>query len=109
MSKQYCLEWKSIKQGVSQGSVLGPLLFLIYINDLPQTISTLADPILFADDTSMIVKSTDYCEFLHSIQTNIVNADGWFKSNLLVLNMKKKHILYNFIQKLIKKKLRSPL
>ena len=68
MSKQYCLEWKSIKQGVSQGSVLGPLLLVTYINDLPQTINTLANTILFTDDTSMIEKSTESCEFLHSVQ-----------------------------------------
>jgi len=87
------LKWESIKQGVPQGSALGPLLFLIYITDLPQTINTLADPILFADDTSMIVKSTESCEFLHSIQKNIINVDGWFKSNLLLLNMDKTHII----------------
>jgi len=92
-SKLYYSEWESIKQGVPQGSVLGPLLFLIYINDLPQTINSLADPVLFADDTSMIVKSTEPWEFLHSIQRNIINADRWFKSNSLLLNMDKTHLL----------------
>jgi hypothetical protein len=77
-SKLYYSEWESIKQGVPQGSVLGPLLFLIYINDLPQTINPLADPVLFADDTSMIVKSTESWEFLNSIQRNTINADKWF-------------------------------
>jgi len=67
-SKQYCSEWESIKQGVPQGSVLGPLLLVTYINDLPQTINTLANTILFTDDTSMIEKSTESCEFLHSVQ-----------------------------------------
>jgi len=92
-SKLYYSEWESIRQGVPQGSVLGPLLFLIYINDLPQTINSLADPVLFADDTSMLVKLTEPWEFLHSIQRNIINADRWFKSNSLLLNMDKTHLL----------------
>ena len=49
-------DWTRIKAGVPQGSVLGPLLFLVYINDLTDTISS--DMRLFAKDSSLFIKHT---------------------------------------------------
>ena len=48
-------EWRKINSGVLQGSVLGPLLFLIYINSLPDEITSTCK--VFADDTSPFLKS----------------------------------------------------
>ena len=46
--------WATVRHGVPQGSILGPLLFLLYINDLSKIINKTSAPIIFADDTSIL-------------------------------------------------------
>jgi len=64
----YLSKWKEVQHGVPQCSVLGPLLFLIYINDLSKSVSDKSSPILFADDTSFIIANCDETEF--KLKTN---------------------------------------
>jgi len=92
--------WEHVKCGVPQGSVLGPLLFLIYINDFPLTINKVADSILFADDTSLIISNTNPEEFNNTINSVMTEVTDWFQSNLLTLNYNKT----TFLQFLTKKK-----
>ena len=56
-------KWTKIKHGVPQSSILGPLLFLVYINDLPEAIEYKAIPIIFADDTSVLITSPNIIQF----------------------------------------------
>jgi hypothetical protein len=51
------------KHGLSKGSNLGPLLFILYINDLLPTINTLTETIIFSDDTSAIIPNKNFYDF----------------------------------------------
>ena len=60
---KYYSEWEPIRYGVPQGSILGPLFFILYINDFQKTMAISANAVLFADDTSMIITKSDPMEF----------------------------------------------
>jgi hypothetical protein len=98
-SNNLASEWELVRHGVPQGSVLGPLLFLIYINDLPRTITNFANFVLFADDTNIIISNIDLQEFKNSIKVVLQETNNWFLSNLLTLNYNKMHFLQFFAKK----------
>jgi hypothetical protein len=70
-------KWTKIKYGVPQGSILGPLLFLVYISDLPKAIQHTAFPILFADDTSILLTSN--IEMQSDLNIVFEQLIKWFK------------------------------
>jgi hypothetical protein len=74
-SNTYYSEWEKVKRGIPQGSVLGPLFFLIYINDLPGSINHRCLPTLFADDTNIICTQSNYSKFKEEIEAILQNTN----------------------------------
>ena len=74
--------------GVPQGSILGPLLFILFVNDIP-SISKLAELIMFADDTNLFFKHANISELFVNVNNELQKISKWFKLNKLSLNIKK--------------------
>ena len=85
---------KTINCGVPQGSILGPLLFLIYmyINDLCSAYK-FTTPVLFADDTNLFSSGTDLPAMANNINYELEQISLWLKVNKLSLNVKKTHYM----------------
>ena len=81
-----------ISSGVPQGSILGPLLFNLYINDLFfQFINT--HPCNFADDTTLSALGTNIEDILCNLEYDVKSAIIWFENNYMKLNHAKCHFL----------------
>jgi hypothetical protein len=91
-SINYFSDWEKVRSGVPQGSILGPLLFLLYINDITDSINNLSNfskLTLFADDTSIIFTHPNPTEFEKEFNKLFQKLIIWFETNLLSLNLKK--------------------
>ena len=87
-----CSNYKLIKHGVPQGSILGPILFLIYINDITNSCDNVHFT-MYADDTCFTMADKDL-HVLHSRLTReLFNVSRWMKANMLKLNVDKTHIM----------------
>ena len=81
-----------ITHGVPQGSVLGPLLFLLYINDIPLS-SNILNFRLFADDTSLLYSHNNLSILESIVNTELIKVSNWLIANKLTLNTSKSNFL----------------
>jgi hypothetical protein len=93
-----CSNWGEITHGVTQGSILSPFLFLLYINDLPQITNENSKIILYAHDTSLIIANPNPTNFKNNVNKICKDINRWFDTNLLSLNLNKTHYM-QFVNK----------
>ena len=83
---------KFVESGVPQSSILGPLLFMLFMNDFSRS-STLLFSILFADDRSGFLEGTEYSKLIKSLNNELENVTKWLNANRLTVKMKKKKLI----------------
>jgi hypothetical protein len=96
-----------INCGVPQGSNLGPLLFNLYINDLPNCLQT-TKASMFADDTNLSCKGQSSADIEYKLNCDLDNTQKWLISNKLTLNRKKTEYMLIGSQQRLDKILKTP-
>lgn len=83
--------FKTIEKGVPQGSVLAPLLYILYTNDITNVLTN--NIILFADDKTVLYQSEDKQQIKTEIKNDLTTLEKWFEANNLMLNKNKTQII----------------
>jgi hypothetical protein len=86
--------WAKVIHGIPQGSILGPLLFLLCIHDLPKIINKTSSPIIFADDTSILFTHSNLRDFNKNMSIFFTTLNKWLGANQLSLNFNKTNYLH---------------
>ena len=87
-------DWAKVRHGVPQGSILGPLLFLLYINDLPKIIKKTSAPIIFVDDTSILFARSNLIDLNKNICIVFTALNKWLRANHSSLNFNKTNYVH---------------
>ena len=84
--------WRPVSRGVPQGSILGPLLFCVFVNDLPENVGTSVS--FYADDTTLYHSCKDYSELENTLESSLENVAKWVDDNGLRINVKKTQVMF---------------
>jgi len=78
-----------VEKGTPQGSVLSPLLFVVYLNDISETVKNNCSLVNYADDSNVLVNGVDFNEICTTLSEQVGDMNQWFEDNGLTLNHKK--------------------
>ena len=82
-----------IESGIPQGSILGPLLFLCYTNDLPTVFENTCKMLSYADDTQLIVEASNKNDLKNKLVNSMTKAQNWYTNNLMMNHPGKTEII----------------
>ncbi len=82
-------DFEPINIGIPQGSILGPLLFILFVNCLPKAVDTKCKTVMYADDTSLLCKAKNIDDLKVQLESCLDSVADWFKANKLTLNVDK--------------------
>lgn len=85
--------WHAVSRGVPQDSVLGPLLFSIFINDTPNVVDS-SEVNLYADDTTLYYSSKNMSDLKDSVRSDIEKVSKWIDDNGLIVNSSKTQCMF---------------
>lgn len=94
-TQNFCFVWEIVKHGVCQDLVLGPFLFNVSINDFPLQINWLAEVIMFANNTSILVSAT-YDDFMIVFNLVLLHISKRFQANPLILHVEKTSTVHSY-------------
>ena len=79
-------------KGIPQGSIIGPILFIIYLNYFSRA-SDILFSILFADDTTVLIEGHSYNNIITILNNELYKIDTWLETNKLTININKTHYM----------------
>ena len=90
----HCSDWRTINSGVPQGSVQGPLLFLIYINDITDDLASL--PLIYADDTTLLEIVDDPAVSAGRLNSDLNKIAVWAEKWVVTMNpVKSRNVVFS--------------
>ena len=85
--------WPRNQYWINLGSILGPLLFILNVNDFSRSLDLLFSIFFFANDTSVFIEGHSYAEGIEILNNELLKVSDWLMANKLTINLEKSHYM----------------